>query len=157
MAESGGGMSSFMKAALVVLAGMILVGTIIVLAGWMWWKKNQASITRSTVNAREEGIKIGKESSEHECFDLAVSQASKEPKFTQMISNGIFLGACLEASDESDGFCNNVPRDTEFARSIGWRKQKCEELKLDQNICSTLLSVVQRYCHEERTRLGKSK
>ncbi len=157
MAEPGEGMSSFMKAALVVLAGMILVGTILVFAGWMWWKKNQASLTRSTVNAREEGIKIGEESSEQECFDLAVSQASKEPKFTQMISGGIFLDACLELSEASEGFCTNVPRDTEFARSIGWRKQRCEELKLDQNICSALLSVVQGYCHEERKRLGKSK
>lgn len=156
MSEPGSGMSSFMKAAIVVLAAMLIFGTIAIFAGWMWWKKNRTNIIHSTTNARDEGYKIGKQSTEPECFNIAVSRAKEKGQFTETITNGIFLGACLEKSKPSDGFCKDVPSDKEFTKSVRWRIDRCKQLNLENNTCSALLSVVQHYCHETRGRLGKN-
>jgi hypothetical protein len=155
MSNPGTGMSSFLKAAIVVMAGIVFFGTILLIAGWWWWKNNQKEITRSTLKAREEGRVAGENINEQECLDLSVTKTSADLKFTEIIANGIFLGGCLETSKPADGFCKDVPKDSEFSRSVGWRKSKCTTLKLDQNKCSALLSVVQRYCHEDRKRLKK--
>jgi hypothetical protein len=150
MSNPGTGMSSFLKAAIVVMAGFVFFGTILLIGGWWWWKNNQKDITRSTLKAREEGRNAGENRNEQECLDLSVTKTSAEISFKEIIGNGIFLGGCLETCKPVDGFCKDVPKDSEFARTIGWRKSKCTTLKLDQNKCSALLSVVQRYCHEDR-------
>jgi hypothetical protein len=156
MSEQGTGMSSFVKALVVVFIAIAVIGTIVIFAGWMWWKKNQTTIINSTTSARDEGYRIGKQSTEQVCFDTAISRAKDKAQFTQMLANGIFLGSCLEQSKVSKGFCNNIPSDREFAKSVQWRMRRCKELGLDNNTCSALLSVVQRYCHETRSTLGKT-
>jgi hypothetical protein len=155
MSEPGTGMCSFVKALVVVFAAIAVLGTIAIFAGWMWWKKNQTSIINSTTTARDEGYRIGKQNTEQGCYDIAITRAKEKAQFTQMISNGIFLGACLEKSKASQGFCTNVPSDRAFTKSVQWRLKRCKELSLDNNTCSALLSVVQRYCHETRSTLGK--
>ncbi|HEY7159639.1 MAG TPA: hypothetical protein VH815_00205 [Acidobacteriota bacterium] len=155
MAEQGTGMSSFVKALVVVFIGIAVIGTIVIFGAWMWWKKNQTTIISSTTRARDEGYRIGKQNNEQGCFDLAIARAKEKEQFTQMLANGIFLGSCLEQSKASKGFCSNIPSDREFARSVQWRMHRCKELKLDNNTCSALLSVVQRYCHDTRATLGK--
>jgi len=155
MSQPGTGMPSFVKALLVVSAVITILGAIVIFAGWMWWKKNQANITHSTSKARLEGAKIGEQSTEQACFDIAVDRVNDKAKFTQMIANGIFLGSCLEKSKISNGFCKDVPDEKEFTKSIQWRMRRCKNLKLENNTCSALLSVVQRYCHETRATLGK--
>jgi hypothetical protein len=155
MAEQGTGMSSFVKALVVVFIGIAVVGTIVIFAGWMWWKKNQTTIINSTKSARDEGYVVGKQNNEQGCFDIAIARAKDKAKFTQMLANGIFLGSCLDQSKVSKGFCNNVPSDREFTKSVQWRVKRCKDLKLDNNTCSALLSVVQRYCHDTRATLGK--
>ena len=155
MSEPGTGMSSFAKAAMVVMAGIVFFGSILLFAGWIWWKRNQKEIMQSTTKAREEGWKTGQNLNEQECFDLSVFKTADGTGFTDMITNGVFLGACLERSKPVDQFCKNVPSDTEFTRSIQWRKARCKDVKLEENQCSALLSVIQRYCHEDRKRLGK--
>ena len=156
MSERGTGMSSFVKALVVVFVAIAVFGTIAIFAGWMWWKKNQTSIMNSTTTARDEGYRTGKQNTEQGCYDIAITRAKEKAQFTQMLANGIFLGACLEKSKASKGFCNNVPSDREFTKSVQWRLRRCKELNLDNNTCSALLSVVQRYCHETRASLGKS-
>ncbi|HSE39213.1 MAG TPA: hypothetical protein VLH08_00485 [Acidobacteriota bacterium] len=155
MSKQGTGMSSFLKAAILVMAGIVFFGTILLIAGWWWWKSNQKEITQSTLKARQEGKNAGVNINEQECLNLSVTRTAAEIRFTEIIANGVFLGGCLETSNPVDGFCKGVPKDSEFSRSIGWRKSKCTTLKLEQNKCSALLSVVQRYCHEDRKRLGK--
>jgi hypothetical protein len=155
MSEQGTGMSSFVKALVVVFIGIAVIGTIVIFAVWMWWKKNQATIINSTTTSRDEGYRVGKQNNEQGCYDIAITRAKEKTQFTQMLANGIFLGSCLEQSKVSKGFCNDVPSDREFAKSVQWRLKRCKELGLDNNTCSALLSVVQRYCHDTRGTLGK--
>jgi hypothetical protein len=156
MSEPGTGMSSFLKAAIVVMIGITFFGTILLIAGWYWWRSNQKGIMQTSTKARQEGMKIGENLNEQQCFDTSITRTSEGIGFTDMISSGVFLGACLESSKSFEGFCKDVPTETEFVRSIQWRKNRCKEIKLEQNQCSALLSVVQRYCHEDRKRLGKN-
>ena len=155
MAEPGTGMSSFVKALVVVFIAIAVIGTIVIFGAWMWWKKNQTTIVKSTKSARDEGYLIGKQNNEQGCYDIAIARAKEKAQFTQMLSNGIFLGSCLEKSKVSKGFCKDIPSDREFAKSVQWRLRRCKELALDNNTCSALLSVVQRYCHDTRSALGK--
>jgi hypothetical protein len=155
MSQQGTGMSSFVKALVVVFIGIAVIGTIVIFGAWMWWKKNQTTIVNSTNNARDEGYVTGKQNNEQGCYDIAIARAKQKAQFTQMLANGIFLGSCLEQSKVSKGFCIDVPSDGEFAKSVQWRVKRCKELALDNNTCSALLSVVQRYCHDTRATLGK--
>jgi hypothetical protein len=155
MSEPGTGMSSFVKAAIVVMAGIAFLGTLLLILGWFWWKNNQKEIMQTSSSARDEGKRIGKDLTEQECLNTSIARTSGETGFTDMISNGVFLGACLESSKPVEEFCKDTPKETEFARSIQWRRARCKEIKLEQNQCSALLGVVQRYCHEDRKRSGK--
>src|SRR5262245_6502746 len=118
MSTPGTGMSSFVKALVVVFIAIAVIGTIVIFAGWMWWKKNQTTIIKHTKTERDEGYRIGKQNNEQGCYDIAVTRAKDKAQFTQMLANGIFLGSCLEQSKVSKGFCNNVPSDREFTKSV---------------------------------------
>jgi hypothetical protein len=134
---------------------MVIFGTVLFLAGWLWWRGNKKEILQSTSHAREDGLKTGEGLNEQECLNLVVSRTASHTGFTDVIANGVFLGACLERSEPAKDFCKDVPSNSEFSRTVQWRKSRCKEIKLNENQCSALLSIVQNYCHVDRKRLGK--
>ena len=164
MSESGKAISSFMKATIVALISIVIVGSIAIFVFYEWQvKKSRAWFDKTLKDALAEGYKIGKESNEQQCLNIIVSRVNernlskskKKANFTQMTTDGLFLKGCLEKSKASNGFCKDIPNKKEFRKSVRWRLLRCRELHLEKNTCTVLLGVIQNYCHVTRSTLGK--
>src|SRR5215204_2088557 len=101
-----------------------------------------------------EGVEYGRRTDNEGCLIEAVARQARAEGFTDMIKNNVFMRACLEASRPTPGFCDGVPRQTEFMKAVAWQQQQCQRygLKPEQQ-CDQLFQQVQQFC-EMRGRLG---
>ena len=68
-----------------------------------------------------------------------------------MIKTNLCLRACLEKSRPTPGFCDAVPRRTEFIKSAQWQLQQCGHYNLKtENQCGQLFQQVQQFCEHRR-------
>lgn len=102
-----------------------------------------------------EGVEYGRRSDNEGCLNEAVARQARADGFGDMIKNNVFMRACLEASRPTPGFCDGVPRATEFMKAIGWQAQQCQRygLKPEQQ-CGQLFQQVQQFCEKRLTREG---
>ena len=100
-----------------------------------------------------EGVEYGRRSDNEGCLNEAVARQARADGFGDMIKNNVFMRACLEASRPTQGFCDAVPRQTEFMKSIAWQQQQCARHGLPpEKQCSQLFSQVQQFCETRRQR-----
>ena len=123
-----------------LVIGAVAVGVFVVV------RNKDAWLARGKAVA-EEGTNFGRGTDNQGCVDEALSRYKKEPGFTSILSNTIFMQTCLDASKPTPGFCDDVPRASEFMKSAQWRLQQCRSVGLqrDQN-CQSLFAPVQQYC-----------
>ena len=94
-----------------------------------------------------EGVEYGRRTDNEGCLNESVARQARAEGFTDLIKNNVFMRACLEASRPTPGFCDTVPRQTEFMKSIAWRTQQCQRYGLSQEQqCSQLFGQVQQFC-----------
>ena len=136
---------------LIISGTCLLLGAVaLVGAGVYWWTHHSRVLIQAGKNAVKEGSVFGKSADNQGCLDEALSRYKQNKGFGGGISTGLFLTGCLEASRATPGFCDDVPKPTEFIRSAHWQINKCEEAGLPDQYCRQLFSQVQQYC--ERTR-----
>ena len=100
-----------------------------------------------------EGVEYGRRTDNEGCLNEAVARQARAEGFTDLIKNNVFMRACLEASRPTPGFCDTVPRRTEFMKSIGWQQQQCQRYGLSpEKQCSQLFGQVQQFCDERGRR-----
>jgi hypothetical protein len=101
-----------------------------------------------------EGVEYGRRSDNEGCLNEAVARQARADGLGDMIKTNVFMRACLEASRPTPGFCDAVPRQSEFMKSIAWQQQECARHGLPpEKQCSQLFGQVQQFC-ELRRRLG---
>ncbi|HEX7720918.1 MAG TPA: hypothetical protein VF397_02085 [Pyrinomonadaceae bacterium] len=128
-----------------IIAVLLIVG--VVGAGALWWMKNKDALMARAKEVVAEGHDFGSHSDNQGCVDEGVSRYKKERGFTAVISNGIFMRTCLDASRPTPGFCNNVPRPTEFMKAAEWRRDQCVHFDLSgDKYCQQLFQPIQDYC-----------
>ena len=140
-------MPGWLKALLIVAIVVVLLIIGVVGAGVFWWMKNKDALVGRMKEVVAEGKEYGGHSDNQGCVDEGVSRYKKDPGFTSVISNNIFMRTCLDASRPTTGFCNNVPRPTEFTKTAGWRRDQCNRFDLSgDKYCQQLFQPVQDYC-----------
>jgi hypothetical protein len=103
-----------------------------------------------------EGKSFGNGTDNQGCVDESLSRYKKEPGLTSTISNSVFMRTCLDASKSTPGFCDEVPKSTEFMKSADWRLKQCRLAGLQSdNNCQNLFTPVQQFC-EMKTRRSTS-
>lgn len=99
----------------------------------------------------EEGQDAGRQTDNQGCVDQALARYKKAPGFTNGISSGIFMESCLRVSRATPGFCDGVPRETEFIKSANWQQAECERVGLSSDqYCRQLFQGVERFCDKQR-------
>jgi hypothetical protein len=94
-----------------------------------------------------EGVEYGRRTDNEGCLNEAVARQARAEGFADMIKNNVFMRACLEASRPTPAFCDDVPRPTEFMKSISWQSQQCQRYGLPpEKQCSQLFGQVQQFC-----------
>jgi hypothetical protein len=57
------------------------------------------------------------------------------------------MQACLDTSSPTEGFCDEVPKETEFIKSGQWRAEQCQRVNLSSDqYCQQLFAPMQRFC-----------
>ena len=129
-----------------LVVGAIAVGVFVVVRNKDAWLARGKAIA-------VEGKDFGAGTDNQGCVDEGLSRYKKAPGWTSVFTNTIFMQTCLDASKPTPGFCDEVPRATEFIKSAQWRLQQCRlaGLQRDSN-CQNLFTPVQQFCELRATR-----
>ena len=136
---------------------LIIVGVLLVLlvagvigAGVYWWSNNKDALVARAKALVEEGRDAGHQTDNQGCVDQAITRYKAEPGFKSGISTGIFMESCLRVSRPTPGFCNDVPKETEFIKSGQWQQAQCERVGLGSDqYCRQLFQGVERFCDRQ--------
>lgn len=130
-----------------VLAVLLVVG--VVVAGAYWWSRNKDTLIAKGKAVVTEGQDAGRNTDNQGCVDQSISRYKAEPGFSSAITTGIFMQSCLPVSRATSGFCDEVPKQTEFMKSGEWRIAQCEKVDLSSDqYCQQLFAPVQRFCEK---------
>ena len=143
-------MPGWLKALLVVLIVVVLLVIGVVGVGVFWVMKNKDAWMARAKEVATEAEAFGSRTDNQGCVDEGLARYKKDPGLSSVISNSVFMRACLEASRPTSGFCNNVPKQTEFIKTAQWRMNQCRQAGLgSDNKCQNLFTPVQQFCQEK--------
>ena len=133
---------------LIVVGLVIVLGVIAVIAGGAyWWSRNKDSLIARGKAEMTEGRDLGRTTDNQGCVDQSMLRYKKDPGFTSVIATTLYLKSCLDVSRATPGFCDEVPKSSEFTKSGSWRAEKCNEVGLGSDTyCHQLLAPVQDFC-----------
>ena len=143
-------MPGWLKALIIVLAIIVVLVAGVIAAGVYWFYRNKdAFIARGKAIATE-GRDFGLDTDNQGCIDESIRRYKREPGFRAGISNSIFMRTCLDASRPTPGFCDDVPKQTEFIKTAQWRIEQCRHVDLvSDNNCHNLFTPMQQFCEHE--------
>ena len=140
-------MPGWLKALLIVLALLVVLVVGAIAAGVYWWSQNKDALIARGKATIEEGQEFGRRSDNQGCVDETIARYRKERGFTAAIASSVFETACLNTSRATPGFCDDVPRQSEFMKSGQWRVDQCSKFDLEgDKYCQQLFSPVQQFC-----------
>jgi len=140
-------MPGWLKALLAVAIVAVLLVVGVVVGGVVWWSRNKDKLMGRAKEVMTEGREFGRTTDNQGCVDETLVRYKKEPGFTSVISLSIFSRACLDASRPTPGFCNDVPKPTEFIKSGQWSVEQCRRADLSSDsYCRQLFQPVQEFC-----------
>lgn len=140
-------MPGWLKVLLAVAIIVVLLVVGVVVGGVVWWSRNKDRLMGRAKEVMTEGHDFGRTTDNKGCVDESLARYKKEPGFTNVIATNLFNKACLETSRPTPGFCNEVPKITEFMKSAQWRKSQCDLVELStDSYCQQLFQPVQEFC-----------
>jgi hypothetical protein len=148
-------MPGWLKALLAVAIIVVLLVVGVVVGGVVWWSRNKDKLLGRAKEVMTEGREFGRNADNQGCVDESISRYKKEPGFSSAISTSIFSRACLDASRPTPGFCNDVPKPTEFVKSGQWRVEQCRKVDLSSDsYCQQMFQPVQEFCQRKAMKSG---
>ena len=140
-------MPGWLKVLLIVFVVIVLLGLGVIGAGIYYVSRNKDAWLARGKAVATEGKDFGRNSDNQGCVDESISRYKKEPGFTSVISNSLFMQACLDSSRPTPNFCADVPKATEFMKSAQWRVDQCSRVDLSKDsYCQQLFQPVQQFC-----------
>jgi hypothetical protein len=140
-------MPGWLKALLIVAVVIVLLVLGCIGAGVYYVSRNKDAWIAKGKAVVTEGRDFGRNSDNQGCVDESISRYKKEPGFTSVISNSIFMQSCLDSSRPTPSFCADVPKGTEFVKSAQWRVDQCSRVDLSKDsYCQQLFQPVQEFC-----------
>jgi hypothetical protein len=145
-------MASFLKALLVVGVVLVLLAVVAGAAGYYWYSKHGRQFMEAARQAHEEGVQFGEETDDGGCLHEALARHRQAGGFGQSIAHNVFLKGCLSSSEQTDGFCDGVPKRTQIVASATWQTKRCAGAGFTDASCRQLFAQVQEYCESDLAR-----
>jgi hypothetical protein len=137
---------------IVVLGLLLVVG--VVGAGVYWFSRNKDALMARGKEVIAEGQEAGRHTDNQCCVDQSITRYKTEPGFSNGISTSVFMQSCLQQSRPTPGFCDAVPKETEFIKSGQWQLAQCENVGLGSDqYCRQLFQTVERFCDRQKLRI----
>jgi len=144
-------MPGWAKALIIVVVLVVLLVGGVIAVGVYWISQNKDALIARGKAQVEEGREAGRATDNQGCVDQSVLRYKAEPGFASGIATSIFMQSCLDVSRSTPGFCDEVPKESEFIKSGQWRVAQCQRVDLSSDqYCQQLFAPVQRFC-EKRT------
>ena len=142
-------MPTWLKVLLIILLVGILLVVGVIAAGGFWFYRNKDALKAKLETVTKDARDFGKNTDNQGCVNETISRYKAETGFTSAMSNAIFVRICLDASRETPGFCESVPKQSEFRRTGQWRKEQCQQFGLERDsYCESLFTPVQQFCEK---------
>ena len=140
-------MPGWAKALIIVAVLLVLLVVGVIVAGVFWWSNNKDALIAKGKAVVAEGQEAGRQTDNQGCVDQSVTRYKAEPGFRSGISTSIFMQSCLQANRPTPGFCDEVPKQTEFIKSGQWQLAQCDRVGLSSDqYCRQLFQTVERFC-----------
>lgn len=98
------------------------------------------------------GERLGETADEDACLKEAFARTKGKNMIAGTAAGTVFLGACLQNSKPSPGFCDSVPSSQDKEGSRTWAEARCRDLGESNITCGAVLGVVIGHCQKrERT------
>jgi hypothetical protein len=144
-------MPGWLKALLIVLVVIFVLAIgVVAIAGFLIYR-NKDAIVANMKEIATEAKDFGEKTDNQGCVDEAISRYKVEPGLKKTISTSIFMRICLDNSRATPGFCDDVPKQTEFIKAAQWKMEQCRRVDLSRDSnCQNLFSPIQQFCEEGR-------
>lgn len=142
-------MPGWAKALIIVVVLLVLLVVGVIGAGVYWWSNNKDTLIARGKAVVTEGQEAGRQTDNQGCVDQSVTRYKAEPGFSNGISTSIFMQSCLQVSRPTPGFCDEVPKETEFIKGGQWQLAQCQRVGLGSDqYCRQLFQTVERFCQK---------
>lgn len=141
-----------LKKPLLVILLLLVVAAIY---GWLnresWLVDFNQERALKTIQFKQDGQAFGETASQQECLDQALSQFDGCLGFSCTVNQGVFLKACLNQSEVTDGFCDGVPeyREKPTEDDKSWAKYYCRDHNIKGEGCGLLMKQQQFFCSQK--------
>src|SRR5882762_1354131 len=143
-------MTGFAKGLIISLVVLVVLIAAGLAAGIYWLSAHSGEFLEKSKQSMAEGERFGKTTDNWGCLAESISRYKQTPGFSGALSTQLFLQSCLQASHKSLGFCDDVPKRTEFIRSAQWQQQQCARNNLHDTYCPQIFAQVQTFCERNR-------
>jgi hypothetical protein len=144
-------MPTWLKVVLIIGGLLVVLILVAVVGGVYLVKKYGPEMVEAGKQTIAEGEEYGRRTDNEGCLNEAVARHNRSEGFGDMIKTNLFLRVCLEKSRTTPGFCDSVPRQTEFVKSAQWQLQQCGRYNLKtEKQCGQLFQQVQQFCEKRR-------
>lgn len=144
-------MTGFAKGLIITGVVLVIVIAIGIAAGVYWLSTHGGEFMEKTKQAMLDGRNFGKTTDNQGCVTETLSRYKQNPGFGAAFSTQLFLQGCLQASKETPGFCDNVPKRMEFMKSGQWQVQQCAQNNLQRDtFCPQIFGQIQTFCEMGR-------
>ena len=144
-------MTGFAKGLIISLVLLVVVIAAGLAGGIYWLSQHSGEFLEKSKQSMLEGERFGKTTDNQGCLTESISRYKQNPGFSGALATQLFLQGCLQASHETPGFCDDVPRRIEFVRSAQWQQQQCARNNLRDSYCPQIFGQVQTFCERHRT------
>ena len=142
-------MPTWLKIVLVIVGLFVVLAIVSVIGLFYVAKKYGPGLMEAGKHSMDEGKEYGRRTDNEGCVNESAARHAHASGISDMISNGIFMRACLDASRPTPGFCDDVPARFEFMKSARWQLDQCKHYGLStESQCGQLFQQVQQFCEE---------
>ncbi len=145
-------MPTWAKVLLIIGALMLLLIVGVVGTGVYLWREHGPQFIAGTEKVMKEGNEYGAHTDNQGCLTEGVARHQKADGFSDLIQTNLFLRTCLEASRPTSGFCDDVPKQMEIMKAVGWQALQCKRYGMtQQKQCGQFFQQVQQFCERRPT------
>lgn len=137
--------------------GLIISGVLLFLivvagaaAGIYWLSAHSGEFLEKTKQSMVDGQKFGRKTDNRGCVTEAVTRYKQSPGFSSALSTELFLQGCLRVSHETPGFCDGIPKPTDFVKGAEWEMEQCARNDLHDSFCAQIFGQVLTFCETKR-------
>lgn len=141
-------MPKWLKVVLAVGGAMFLLCGLGV-GGFAWWLNANKDMLK---NKGEAVMKDARDFATHSdsagCVTETLARLKEKHGFTDEIGHRVFLGECLRNAPRSAGFCDGVPKQTDFMQAALWANLRCQPFEGPQEPCTRMMQEVEIFCEK---------